>query len=275
MHMILQYKCYVLSVSESNRKKSHNRAPESRSGAAACRRTDAALHSPAGIFSLSLSLSLSSLFAFAPQREVTRAGSTASHAETTDSSPTAPNDSRRISSRSEPVSLLHFHFQTSRSHQRNILLPPSIKMSATDAACEKTPSTSSLGLFDLSGKTALLTGGTRGIGQACAVALVEAGASVILAVRPGTCSSGSHPALAPLTSVPKQSSSQKHSTVDADLSDLEQVKTLFDRRSLNPPPLPSTSSSTAAASNVDTLPPISPNPTGTRCSTSTSSPSGC
>ncbi|KAF6767629.1 Short-chain dehydrogenase/reductase SDR [Kalmanozyma brasiliensis GHG001] len=102
-------------------------------------------------------------------------------------------------------------------------------MSATDAACEKTPSSSSLGLFNLSGKTALLTGGTRGIGQACAVALVEAGASVILAVRPGTSSSDSHPALQPLTAVANQSSSQKHSTVDADLSDLSQVKTLFDR----------------------------------------------
>ncbi|KIS66187.1 putative 2-deoxy-D-gluconate 3-dehydrogenase [Mycosarcoma maydis] len=102
-------------------------------------------------------------------------------------------------------------------------------MATTDAACEKTPSTSSLGLFNLSGKTALLTGGTRGIGQACAVALVEAGASVILAVRPGTATSGAHPALAPLTAVANQSCSQKHSTVDADLSDLSQVKTLFDR----------------------------------------------
>lgn len=103
-------------------------------------------------------------------------------------------------------------------------------MSTSEVACEKTPSTSSLGLFDLSGKTALLTGGTRGIGQACAVALVEAGASVILAVRPGTTAEGAaHPALAALTSVANQSPSQKHSTVDADLSKLEQVKTLFDR----------------------------------------------
>lgn len=104
-------------------------------------------------------------------------------------------------------------------------------MSSSEVACEKTPSTSSLGLFNLSGKTALLTGGTRGIGQACAVALVEAGASVILAVRPGTSSGadGHHPALSALHSVSNQSSSQKHATVDADLSDLEQVKTLFDR----------------------------------------------
>ncbi|KAJ1021980.1 hypothetical protein NDA18_005217 [Ustilago nuda] len=101
-------------------------------------------------------------------------------------------------------------------------------MSTSNVACEKTSSASSVGLFDLSGKTALLTGGTRGIGQACAVALVEAGASVILAVRPGNAASP-HPALLPLTSVANQSSCQKHSTVEADLSDLSSVKSLFDR----------------------------------------------
>ena len=34
--------------------------------------------------------------------------------------------------------------------------------------------------FSLEGETALVTGGTRGIGQACALALAEAGADVIL-----------------------------------------------------------------------------------------------
>ncbi|KAF2721019.1 NAD(P)-binding protein [Polychaeton citri CBS 116435] len=38
-------------------------------------------------------------------------------------------------------------------------------------------------LFDLSGKTALITGGTRGIGQAMTVALAEAGADVLLVQR--------------------------------------------------------------------------------------------
>ncbi|KIW27758.1 uncharacterized protein PV07_07466 [Cladophialophora immunda] len=38
-------------------------------------------------------------------------------------------------------------------------------------------------LFDLTGKTAMVTGGTRGIGQAMAIALAEAGADVVLIQR--------------------------------------------------------------------------------------------
>lgn len=40
-------------------------------------------------------------------------------------------------------------------------------------------------LFSLEGKTGLVTGGTRGIGQAMAIALAEAGADILL-VQVGT-----------------------------------------------------------------------------------------
>ncbi|KAJ3903981.1 hypothetical protein F5879DRAFT_957107 [Lentinula edodes] len=47
----------------------------------------------------------------------------------------------------------------------------------------------SMDLFSLKGKTALVTGASRGIGRACAIALAQAGANVCLVLRPPSDSS--------------------------------------------------------------------------------------
>ncbi|RSH79022.1 uncharacterized protein EHS24_001950 [Apiotrichum porosum] len=50
-------------------------------------------------------------------------------------------------------------------------------------ALDATPSNPALELFQLKGETALVTGGSRGIGAAIAIALAQAGAAVIIAQR--------------------------------------------------------------------------------------------
>jgi hypothetical protein len=65
------------------------------------------------------------------------------------------------------------------------LCPETIENSLKVLACtsrksEKMANSATAKMFSLEGQTAVVTGGTRGIGQAAAVALAEAGADIIL-----------------------------------------------------------------------------------------------
>lgn len=72
-------------------------------------------------------------------------------------------------------------------------------------------------LFSLEGQTALLTGGTRGIGQAVAIALAEAGANLLLVQRDESSKS---------TLEAVQALGRKATIYTADLSSQESVKAL-------------------------------------------------
>ncbi|KAI0034672.1 hypothetical protein K488DRAFT_44942 [Vararia minispora EC-137] len=80
-------------------------------------------------------------------------------------------------------------------------------------------------LFDLSGKNALVTGATRGIGAACAKALADAGAALCIVLRPPT--DGSEPNLQPVEAL--RATGAKVEYVFCDLADLEAVKGLFQK----------------------------------------------
>ncbi len=77
----------------------------------------------------------------------------------------------------------------------------------------KTPS------FRLDGKNALVTGGSRGIGLGCSVALAEAGAHVVIAARSQAQVEGA------ATSI--NDAGYKAQGVVLDVTDLDQVKALF------------------------------------------------
>lgn len=76
------------------------------------------------------------------------------------------------------------------------------------------PSVPSLRLFSLENKNVLITGATRGIGQACALALAQAGASVCVVSR------SPDPPLPP---------GDNHTHLLCDLSDPAAVKSLFQK----------------------------------------------
>ncbi|KAH8919884.1 NAD(P)-binding protein [Atractiella rhizophila] len=83
-----------------------------------------------------------------------------------------------------------------------------------------TPKVPVLDLFNLKGQLALVTGGSRGIGRACALALAEAGADIILASR--TSSSCSE------TKAAVEAAGRECRMLECDLGDLTKVKTLVE-----------------------------------------------
>ncbi|KAJ3729902.1 NAD(P)-binding protein [Lentinula raphanica] len=104
-------------------------------------------------------------------------------------------------------------------------------------------------LFSLKGKTALITGASRGIGRACAIALAQAGANICLVLRPSLNSdedttsadlkdgedpyNSSLPTPALLSALSSTSTGHAKgihvSVVHADLSDTTSVKSIFPR----------------------------------------------
>lgn len=74
-------------------------------------------------------------------------------------------------------------------------------------------------LFDLTGRTALITGASRGIGKTIALGLAEAGATIVMAAR----------STAELESISRQlqSSGQHSHFFEADVSDVESIRRLY------------------------------------------------
>ncbi|KZT61711.1 NAD(P)-binding protein [Calocera cornea HHB12733] len=93
-------------------------------------------------------------------------------------------------------------------------------MQTMTEVADLTPNLPVAQLFSLKGQVALVTGGTRGIGEACALALAQAGADICLAQRDPTRTSVRDSIR--LLGV-------RCEIVPCDLADLEAVKTLFDR----------------------------------------------
>jgi len=93
---------------------------------------------------------------------------------------------------------------------------------APAAATAPTPSIAAPQLFSLVGQVALITGATRGIGAACAIALAEAGAAICLVQRDDS-NTATRDAIRALPNAPRVE------IVICELSDLVQVRSLFER----------------------------------------------
>ncbi|SPO07629.1 related to 2-deoxy-D-gluconate 3-dehydrogenase [Cephalotrichum gorgonifer] len=91
-------------------------------------------------------------------------------------------------------------------------LPPS--------ATAESPDVSSMDLFSLQGKNVLITGGSRGIGAAMAVALAQAGASICLAQRDVSNTA---------TADQVRKLGRRVVVLPCDLRDMQQSKLIFDR----------------------------------------------
>ncbi|KAI6019973.1 hypothetical protein F5J12DRAFT_496727 [Pisolithus orientalis] len=90
---------------------------------------------------------------------------------------------------------------------------------------DPTPDRPSPQLFSLTGKNVLITGATRGIGAACAIALAQAGAAICLVRRPPE--SAKQPNMDTVNTIHGLGGSVK--VVECDLGDMEAVRGLFDR----------------------------------------------
>ncbi|KAF9233415.1 NAD(P)-binding protein [Melanogaster broomeanus] len=88
---------------------------------------------------------------------------------------------------------------------------------------DPTPTVPSPQLFSLSGQNVLITGATRGIGAACAIALAQAGASICLVQR--EYPSGTEPNMHTVNTIRALGGNVQ--VVHCDLADLDAVRELF------------------------------------------------